>query len=265
MLADALALARELQHKYMQTQVLLYQVQVLVHLGQLGPAREAADELASLIAETGDREPESRLYVAMAEILGRSGDLEGARAYADRAHLAALAAHAKGVQVRALAIQAWLALAAGNYQDVRALSKDGLALSTRIGAKAQTAQLYLALGEASLALGQEGAAEAFDLVEAIADEVASPVLRAQALFGQAAARPVSGHAHVLAAEARDLLEDFAAGLDAEARDAFFAIKERRRILDGDYVGFSQTISNESRISSGQPPRLGLDQGMWRLL
>ncbi|MDB5098670.1 MAG: guanylate cyclase, partial [Cyanobacteria bacterium RYN_339] len=265
MLAEALALARELQHKYMQTQVLLYQMQVLVHLGQLPAARAAADELAELIAETGDREPESRLYVAMAEILGRTGDLDGARGYADRARLAALAAHAKGMQVRALAIQAWLALANGHHQEVRTIAKDGLAISTRIGSKALTAQLYLALGEASLATGQEGAAEAFDLVEAIADEVASPVLRAHALFGQAAARPHSGHAHVLAAEARDLLEDFASGLEPAARDAFFGLKERARIVEGDFQAFSRTISGDSRTSPGQPPRLGLDPGMWKML
>jgi tetratricopeptide (TPR) repeat protein len=266
-LMDALTLARELQHKYMETHVLLYFVQVLLHLGELDEARTACDALAALITETGDKEPESRLYVVMAEILARQGDLDGARSYADKALWASFAAHAKGVQVRVLTLMAWLAVIGRSWSEVRSLTKEALGTSTRIGSKYQTGQLYLLIGEAALAQGQEGAVEAFQTVEAIANELGSPLLRAHALFGQAAAQPNSGHAHVLAAEAKDLLEELAIGLDPTSAATFFSPRERKRILEGDYLAFSRPLVVEPPKGShvGSPPGLGLNQGLWKML
>jgi hypothetical protein len=61
-------------------------------------------------------------------------------------------------------------------------------------------------------------------------------LQAEALFGQAAARPYGDAAAGLVAEARTLLE----GLDlaGAAREAFFALAERRRVLAGNAIEFS---------------------------
>ncbi len=263
LIQEALEIARELGHKYMESQVLLYQVPILLYLGQLDEAIAAADALRRLIEETGDHEPEARLNAHMAEIMARKGDFEAARAFVDRALIPAVASNAKGVQVQVLTNMALLALLSGNLGEARSVAREALEVSERVGTKHHSAILHGLLGEVALASGhQPAAAGHFAALEAIADEVGSEILAAQALFGQAATSPQTPDARKKAFRARALIEDLLAGLGDEDREKFFSHRERRRIMEGDFYAFG---APHQGATPPQAPRLGFDQGLWNKL
>jgi hypothetical protein len=64
-----------------------------------------------------------------------------------------------------------------------------------------------------------------------------PLLQAIAWFGQAAARPYTREARPLAERARETLSAYIEPLDDAARSRFCALPERKRVLDGNFVGF----------------------------
>jgi tetratricopeptide (TPR) repeat protein len=262
-IAEALALARELNHKYMQSQVLIYQVDVLLQLGRLGEARAQGRVLQALLTETGDRDPESRVNVLMAEALGREGDLVSARAVLDRALTASVAARARGMQVRVLATMAWLSLQEGGWREAKGVAEEALPIAKAIGSQYQMARLQCLLGSALMAGGQPGAAAAFEAAVSTARTIGAGALHAQALFGLAAADPHAPRAFDHAAEAARLLERLVAPLDAESRAAYLSLKERAQVASGDHIGFGRPVreGDDGRVS---PSRLVLNQGLWNM-
>jgi tetratricopeptide (TPR) repeat protein len=214
------------------------------------------------LVETGDREPEARVNLFMSELLGRQGELPGARAYVERALTASVAAHAKGMQARTLANMAWLSLLEGDWRGARRMAEEALGIAKSIGSQYQMARLYLLIGQAMLSGGQEGAVAPFESARAIAQTIGAKTLESLALFGMAAADPYGGQAPERVAEAQAILNQLAASLDEEGRACFLSLKERQQVLGGDYIGFGLPSRNEaSRVS---PSRLVMNQGLWKM-
>ena len=112
-------------------------------------------------------------------------------------------------------------------------------------------------GELALASGAEGAPGHFAAMAELALEIGTPLLLAQARFGQAAASPYEEAAPALAAEARELVETTGSILADEGRQAMSALLEIQRVEEGNYVGFSLPL-----VSKSTKPTQPLSQGMW---
>jgi diguanylate cyclase (GGDEF)-like protein len=240
---QALDLAREISNKYMEALVLQYQLEILLYLGRLDEAKACGDALEALIKETGNTEPESRMQAYMAEILCRLGDKEKAAELIDLALNGATAAHAKGMQVRALRIKSWLALQNGQLADAKQFGEQALSIAEKIGAKFQRAQVLGVLGEAALAGGQtaEGL-KRFEAMKAGGDELGSKLIRSLALFGSAAANGTAKTAKAQTVESQKLLKSLVEGLDAEGKQFFFSLAERQRIVDGDTAALTKPVA-----------------------
>jgi tetratricopeptide (TPR) repeat protein len=249
--ADSLAISREIKHKYLESLVLGHQCELLAFLGRPDEARRAAQELEDLIAATGNVEPESRLNAQLSELLLRAGDRDAARLAAEKSLEAARAARAKGIEVRALKALARLAQAQQDFPKALERANEALDLSRRIGMRFLSAELLGMMGEASLALGDGLSGQHFDAMAALTQELGCPPLDAQARFGQAASRPYEGGA-AKAAEAKAILEAWLDRMTAEGRASFPAYAERRRVLDGNYIGFSLPLRPRATGRGTQP-------------
>jgi tetratricopeptide (TPR) repeat protein len=261
LIQEQLELAREIRHKYMDTQVLLYQTEMLLLFGQLQEGRAAAEALKALIAETGDKEPEGRLNTLLAEILARLGDMAAAKQAADHALRHANATRAKGIQVRTQAVKAWVAMWEGSQEEARRLAEGTLVLAHRIGSQYQLARLWGLLGELAARAGKPDAVKHFREQSTIADAMGLRLLQAEACFGQAATTSDEADARALLQEAQGTLNALAAELDGEVRDRFLSLPERERILQGELSAFA-TRETDRVVDKVAPPRLGLNQGIW---
>ncbi|MDB5098346.1 MAG: hypothetical protein JWM80_2767 [Cyanobacteria bacterium RYN_339] len=240
MAQDAIDLVREIKNKYVEALTLPYQMDVLLQLGLLEEAKAAGEALQALIKETGNTEPEGRMNAIMAEILGREGNLAGARSFAERALEGAIAAQSKGLQARAHRVLAWLDMQAEAWPQAITRAEEALALAERIGARTQVQELAGLLGELTLASGGAArvAAAYFETQEAVASEREVGLFLASARFGRAAAAPCRREARELAAAAVESLRGLTDAMTPEAAASFLAIPERARVLGGDYHGFS---------------------------
>ncbi|MDB5098160.1 MAG: hypothetical protein JWM80_2581 [Cyanobacteria bacterium RYN_339] len=236
---EALDLSREIKNKYLEALVMQYQVEILLYLGRLDEAKVTGEQLFALIKETGNTEPESRLQALIGEIQGRQGDPDASLEQIELALKASEAAHAKGIQVRALKAKSWWSLQAGKIQEAGELSERALAIANRIGAKFQTVQIRGLLGEIGLAGGDpSGAAKHFQAQQAAAEEMGSGLYRASALFGQAATNPHAKSSKAQVVEAQKLLKNQCEALDADGRTCFLSLPERQRIVDGNLAALS---------------------------
>ncbi|MDB5096491.1 MAG: hypothetical protein JWM80_912, partial [Cyanobacteria bacterium RYN_339] len=150
-----------------------------------------------------------------------------------------------------------VALADGDYPAALARAKTALEGNTLIGMRLAQVELLAIAGEASLAMGNGEATGHFDAMAAIAQALVCPPMLAQARFGQAASRPYERGAD-LAAEARAIMEAWVDRLTPDGRTAFLAYPERKRVLEGNYIGFSLPLRN--RQSGRETGPLGLRPG-----
>jgi diguanylate cyclase (GGDEF)-like protein len=248
---EALALSREIKNKYMESLALQYQIEILVHLGCLEAAFDAGETLQALITETGNNETESRMWVALGEINGRCGRVLDGRVLADRALQASRLARARGVEARALRVSAWLYLLEDRLDDALAEATRACNLADAIGAQFQQALSLAISGEALLRLGRvEEAAQRFIRLQQVASQAGSALLRAQGLFGQAACNPYSRNAKHLMVEAQKLLSRLVEPLTEEARSQFLGLKERSRVIQGDF----STLMAQSESVRGREGR-----------
>jgi hypothetical protein len=150
-----------------------------------------------------------------------------------------------------------VALAEGDYSAALARAKTALEGNASVGMRLVQAELLALAGEAALALGNGEAGGHFDALAAIAQQLPCPPMLAQARFGQAASRPYERGAD-LAAEARAILEAWVERMDPEGRAAFLAYPERKRVLEGNYIGFSLPL--RTRQTGRETGPLGLRPG-----
>ncbi|MDB5101252.1 MAG: serine/threonine protein kinase [Cyanobacteria bacterium RYN_339] len=237
LLRRVLELARDIKNAFLETLALQWLLEVQAHCGDLDAAVETGAVLAALVARTGETEPACRLHAQLAEIHARRGEIDAAVAASDAALAAAARCHADGGQVRALKARARVAIAAEHWAAAQRAAEKALGIAQRIGAEQQAAELHGILGEVALATGM--AAEVhFQWMERLAESIGLEPLLAEALFGLAAARPYHEAAASLVVRARELLERQAGDLDPAARERFFALAERERVLAGNAIEYS---------------------------
>jgi tetratricopeptide (TPR) repeat protein len=259
----ALALALEAKNKYVESLVMQYKVETYLVLGHLGEAKAAAKRLIALIQETGDTSPESRMKAFLGEIVGRQGDLGGGREYIQLAISAAMVSRAKGIQVRALKVDAWISLQAGEWAEAKELALQALEQATAIGAKYLVAELEGILGEIALATRASDPTEHWERMEDLARAMKSDLLLAQALFGQAATLGNPMRAVPLVKQAQDLLKGLLENLDDDSRICFANLRERNRILEGDFINGYKPKARDINIKVSLPG-IKLGQNVWGL-
>jgi len=232
-LQEALAIARALQHKYMESQVLMYQARVLTYLGCFLQAEEASEALLALMTATGDHEPAGRLRLDMAELAARRGDIARARAILDDAAASAGSHGGQGAAVGLPAMKALVALLAGEQALAERTAREALAVAEFSGTRQVEAISRQVLGEVALAGGRADEAKRhYEALLATAKAIGSPVFEAYGLFGLAAAEPAAPQARSRALQARALLEDQAGRLEDPLAGAFFTHAERTAIRRG---------------------------------
>ncbi|MDB5098534.1 MAG: Serine/threonine protein kinase [Cyanobacteria bacterium RYN_339] len=244
----AIDLASELNHKVMEIRIQQYRAEILVLLGQLDEAAEAGERLQRLMRETGNLEPQARLYVLLAEIFGRQGDFDGAHEYLEAAHSIVTLGLVRGTQARVLKHKAWLAMRTGAWDGARTHGEAALALASSLGLKYLQAELEGLLGEVALATGTGDAAARFEAMAALAEAQGYALLAAFAAFGLAAAKPYAAESSLVAAQAGERLQALADTLDADQRQRFLAPPERQRVLEGNYIAFSLPIASKAAPS-----------------
>jgi tetratricopeptide (TPR) repeat protein len=259
----ALSLALEAQNKYVESLVMKYKVEMYLVLGHLGEAKTAAKKLIALIQETGDTSPESRMKAFLGEIVGRQGDLGGGREYIQLAISSAMLAHDKGIQARALKVDAWISLQAGEWAEAKELAERALVLSREIGARYLVAELEGILGEIALATRANDPTPHWEAMEGLAREMKSDLLLAQALFGQAATLGNPMRAVPLVKQAQDLLKALLENLDDDSRICFANLRERNRILEGDFINGFKPRARDISIKVSLPG-IKLGQNVWGL-
>ncbi len=236
-LADrALTMAIEAKNKYVEAIAMQYKVEMCLVIGHLGMAKTSAKELIALIKETGNTEPEIRMNVCLGEIVARQGDLGGGGEYVKLALEEARAAGAKSMEARALKVRAWIAVQTGEWAEAKSDAEVALALARKLGMKYLIAELEGVLGEIALATRQGDAMYHFENMEDLATITKSDLLLAMAQFGQAAAIGSPMQAVPLVQKAQALLQALLAPLDEDTRLCFGNLRERSRILEGDFVG-----------------------------
>ncbi|MEB3220717.1 MAG: AAA family ATPase [Candidatus Sericytochromatia bacterium] len=232
-LQEALAIARALQHKYMESQVLMYQARALTYLGCFLQAEEASEALLALMTATGDHEPAGRLRLDMAELAARRGDIARARAILDDAAASAGSHGGQGAAVGLPAMKALVALLAGEQALAERTAREALAVAEFSGTRQVEALSRQVLGEVALAGGRADEAKRhYEALLATAKAIGSPVFEAYGLFGLAAAEPAAPQARSRALQARALLEDQAGRLEDPLAGAFFTHAERTAIRRG---------------------------------
>ncbi len=249
LLRRALDVGRDLKHRYLEVLALQGVLEVALLLGDLAGAREAAETLAPLVG--GEGEPALRLLAARAEIASRAEDAPGAAAFLALADAEGVVAPAG--RLRLLRARARVALVAEDWDGLEGASEEGLALAELLGACHVAAELRGLLGEHALATGSGRAEPHFRAMLVAAEAMGVHLLRAQALFGLAAARPYLPEAADHAARAREVLEAFAAALAPDARERFFRYDERARIREGNHIAFSLP----RMVTRGTGPLLGI--------
>ncbi|MEB3329044.1 MAG: protein kinase [Candidatus Sericytochromatia bacterium] len=229
-MASALAYTRDIKNKYVEALILLYQVELLLLLGQHEAAMVAARCLRDLIDQTGNAEPEPKLNALLGELHLRRNEGEEAAWRAELAYQAAVTSQSRGGQVRALRVKAAAAAHAGRWQDAYALAEQGLALADQIGTLLEASRLAAAWGEATIALGLGGALARYEAARDRAREAGAPALEAVACYGMACARPHAPEAPGLVQQARELLRAVREALPEDVQTAYSALEEHARIL-----------------------------------
>ncbi|MDB5100881.1 MAG: putative serine/threonine protein kinase, partial [Cyanobacteria bacterium RYN_339] len=257
---EAMGLFKESKNKYLEGRVLEHRIALLLYMGRLKEARETGEHLLSLLEETGNTEPIAHVHAMLGEIVARDGSLDDAERHLDLAFADALAADAKGVLVQVFKNRAYIALQREKFDDARAIAREALLMSYRCGTAYQTVELQGIQGEIDLAEGKgEAATPYFKAMVEQAEAMGAVLPQALGLFGQAAANPYEDAATKCAARAQQLVHAMVAGLDSESVSSFWSMKERLRVMNGNYIDFS--IKKVQRPTTGPLMNLKFNHGM----
>jgi tetratricopeptide (TPR) repeat protein len=256
---EALALFKESKNKYLEGRVLEHRVALLLYMGRLKEARETGENLLALLEETGNTEPMAHVHAMLGEILAREGELDAAERHLDLAFDDASQADAKGVLVQVHKNRAYIALQREKFDDGRAICREALLMSYRAGTAYQTIELQGIQGEIDLAEGKgEAATPYFKAMAEQAEAMGAVLPQALGLFGLAASNPYDDSATKHAARAQQLVHAMVAGLDQESVQSFWSMKERMRVMNGNYIDFS--IKKVTRPTTGPLMNLKFNHG-----
>lgn len=261
LLNEALTTARRTAHHYIEAMVLRYDAELLSQLGNWQAVREVGERFRAL--DAADHGVSAEVDALVGEATAHLGDPVAGEALIDRAQAEAFAFHARGAQVLALRCKAQLAVQAGRFEEAAKAAERALGLAELSGMRPQLAALEGLRGEIALAIGRP-AADNFQRMLDLADEGGDNATVAEALFGLAASAPYAPSAAGNAAEAAALLRDVAADLSEVDAELFLARPAFRRVLEGNYIGFSLPRAAASHpVAPGAGP-LGMASGLWKL-
>ncbi len=188
-----LALAREMNNRYLEVTIAVYRSDALLQLGRLAEAAEYAKAALAMTEETGVREiiPQQQVMLGLAQLL--TGEREAARLTLTTARKAADASNARGISAKAMWALALVASHSKDYATAQQLAHDALQDADEIGARYLSAQAHALLGELKLvqdhrSLAVEHLRKALNLAEGIG----SPLLHGRILRLLAEADPLRG-------------------------------------------------------------------------
>jgi tetratricopeptide (TPR) repeat protein len=245
--------AEPLNNQYLHTELLPYRVGLAVFLGD---AAEARRHLARLTA-FGD--PGTIGRVLEGEVCLLENRPEEARTALLEACELARAGETQGLLLRAQTGLARAHVRLAAWDEAEAVITEGLALAGRLGVLGLAAELSGLRGEVALASGRTADAKAHFRDMADLAEVCGQVpLKAEALFGQAAAAPYAPESAERVKAAQAALSDFATELETAARIAFVGTRERARVVAGNHIDFSLARVVKKRETGPLP-----NEGMWK--
>ncbi|MDB5098928.1 MAG: protein kinase [Cyanobacteria bacterium RYN_339] len=150
LLAEGLALAREINNRYVELAIQAYTAEALIELGRFAEAERALAAARELAASTGNDEQQARL-ARLALALAALTDAPDAEA------------QLAGPGVQALRWRAFWLLRQGRFDDAGQAAAEAAALANEAGLDLVEAAARLVEGRVALAAGDEqAAAEAFD-------------------------------------------------------------------------------------------------------
>jgi tetratricopeptide (TPR) repeat protein len=257
---EAMGLFKASNNKYLEGRVLEHRIALLLYMGRLTEARETGEHLLKLLEETGNTEPVPHVHAMLGEIVAREGDYDAAERHLEQALELANAAESKGVLVQIHKNRAYIALQREKFNDARLIAREALLMSYRAGTAYQTVELQGIQGEIDLAEGKgEAATPYFKAMVEQAEGMGAVLPQALGLFGLAAANPYDDSATKNAARAQQLVHAMVAGLDQESVSSFWSMKERKRVMNGNYIDFS--IKKVQRPTTGPLMNLKFNHGM----
>ncbi|HEY9720704.1 MAG TPA: AAA family ATPase [Oscillatoriaceae cyanobacterium] len=261
----------------------------LAHMFRFSEAEEAFGRSAAIMTEAGFQDFTDDLAVGRAEAAWLAGDATAALATLGARSgrtdqtgvpcLRALALIAAGRDADALAAldvalqtpmnceaEAWTRLARAQacvslerWSEAADDAKASLDAAVAAGALQVAAQAHGVLGEVALARAQGDAEAHFEAMFRLAEEIGAVPLQAIARFGRAAAKPYDPEAAARVAQSKLLLESVLAPLDAPVRERLAAMRDFRRVLEGNHVAFSLPVTSASSPHGFTGP-LGLMHG-----
>lgn len=214
--------------------ILPYVAERLLHCGHVLEGLATAEEDWRLVQETGVREYEQRILTLLGDAYSQLGELDSARDRYARALEIGQQTGAMGTIARAQAGLAALEYKGGGLDEAARLAQEADRQATAIGAAGLAAEIAVLRGRLALAQNDRAmASEAFETALKLAESVASPHLRAQALFGLARAGNRTEQAKRYLRQAQNLLHDQIKHLPASDAEDFVSTDERWRLLLGD--------------------------------
>jgi diguanylate cyclase (GGDEF)-like protein len=198
--------------------------------GRLDTAISTAQEAVFAIRGEGDTRAEMVVAIGLAEGYALQGRWDQAAEHAEKAYEAALAQDARGVLLRAMRLKANVALGRGEHEEALAWAEKGQRLAGQTHMRVQAALLVGLHGEIAMAAGRKDAAVHFQTMQAMADEIGAPLVRARALFGQARAGQSVVLASGLLTEAQRTVRQAVEPLEGAEREEVLAFPIHKAIL-----------------------------------
>ncbi len=253
---EALGIATELKNKHLSIEVLTWYLDIMLMHGNLAESAQRLQELDLMLDGSGDTGMMALVAVMRAELALRNQDYGAALAGITQAIAQAEKAESQGVKLKAWITRTRIAIAKEDWLTAQALAQGAQTLSNRLGTRCRSAEIELLLGEIALASGQK-ALQHFTTALELAEAIHAPMLRAEALFGLAACAPYAPVSDEQAKKGSQVLQSLVSSLDEVAAADFVAVPTRKRVLEGNFVGFSLSRNKTPRARTGP-----LGGGMW---
>jgi diguanylate cyclase (GGDEF)-like protein len=199
------------------------------YLSQPLAALAFAQEALFKVRSAPDKRGSMFIALAIAAVYVQQGQWERAAEQVGQAETIVAELDHKGGEVKLLRLKAAVALGREQFDDASHFAARGQGLAGLLSMRPEQALLSELQGEIALAMKPADIAH-FLSMQALADGMGAPFLRARALYGQMRCKPKSAEAAMLLAEAQRVIGELAAPLDQDAKQDFFGSAQCRAIL-----------------------------------
>ncbi|MBO9541156.1 diguanylate cyclase [bacterium] len=186
-----LALAREMNNRYLEVTIAAYRSDALIQLGRYDEALAYATSALAVAEEGGMREniPPQQIVVGLAQLF--TGEREAARLSLGQARSTAEETRARGTLAKAGWALALLSAQQRDYMGAQKLAHEALQDADEVGARHLSAQLHALLGELQLVQEHRSlASEHLRKAQHLAESIGSPLLHGRILRLMAEADPL---------------------------------------------------------------------------